>query len=124
MCSLTYFIVSTGSVAYRERKKWLNYVEMPNNPYSPEAIQKRLSAKSTSSFFDMIATKTQDLNDETPPDSVESDHVENKQSENDKPNKLTTAKSVENIFLNGRAKSSSPKILKEVLAEEVPQYKR
>lgn len=27
---------------------------MPNNPYSPEAIQRRLSARSTSSIFDII----------------------------------------------------------------------
>ncbi|CAD7092323.1 unnamed protein product [Hermetia illucens] len=32
-----------GSIAEREHKKWYNAVDMPNNPYSKEALKKRLS---------------------------------------------------------------------------------
>ncbi|XP_039486554.1 mucin-17 isoform X3 [Drosophila santomea] len=32
-----------GSIAEREVKKWYNAVEMPNNPYSPEALKQRIS---------------------------------------------------------------------------------
>ncbi|XP_055374484.1 extracellular matrix-binding protein ebh-like [Condylostylus longicornis] len=31
-----------GSIAEREHKKWYNAVEMPNNPYAPEALLRRL----------------------------------------------------------------------------------
>lgn len=33
----------TGSIAEREHMKWQNAVELPNNPYSAEALQRRLS---------------------------------------------------------------------------------
>ncbi|XP_034479696.1 uncharacterized protein LOC117785658 isoform X11 [Drosophila innubila] len=32
-----------GSIAEREVKKWYNAVEMPNNPYAPEALKQRIS---------------------------------------------------------------------------------
>ncbi|XP_049875696.1 uncharacterized protein LOC126373556 isoform X3 [Pectinophora gossypiella] len=118
-----------GSIAYRERKKWLNYVEMPNNPYSPEAIQKRLSAKSTSSLFDML-TKPKDLDDDDR--SIKSENINGKESlkehdllEKDERNLQLEKLNTEGIIMNGnRPKSPSPRILKDVLAEEVPQYKR
>lgn len=33
----------TGSIAEREHKKWQNAAPIKNNPYSAEALQKRLS---------------------------------------------------------------------------------
>lgn len=44
-----------GSIAEREHKKWLNAVPMENNPYSPEAIERRLSKQSNSSLYDMVS---------------------------------------------------------------------
>ncbi|XP_023158292.1 uncharacterized protein LOC101453479 isoform X3 [Ceratitis capitata] len=35
--------VTSGSIAEREHKKWNNAVEMPNNPYTTEALQRRIS---------------------------------------------------------------------------------
>ncbi|XP_017145741.1 serine-rich adhesin for platelets isoform X15 [Drosophila miranda] len=32
-----------GSIAEREVKKWYNAVEMPNNPYAPDALKQRIS---------------------------------------------------------------------------------
>lgn len=32
-----------GSIAEREHLKWKNAVELPNNPYSAEALQRRIS---------------------------------------------------------------------------------
>ncbi|KAL0901977.1 hypothetical protein ABMA27_007114 [Loxostege sticticalis] len=120
-----------GSIAYRERKKWLNYVEMPNNPYSPEAIQKRLSTKSTSSLFDMITTKGKDI-DEEKLKSASNVDINKNGIEDDIPVKEVTSRNKPSLEINGdaiysngtRSKSPSPKILKDVLAEEVPQYKR
>ncbi|CAG4950579.1 unnamed protein product [Parnassius apollo] len=124
-----------GSVAYRERKKWLNYVEMPNNPYSPEAIQKRLSAKSTSSLFDSLTSKNKELEDvenpETPKRKAEKEKKietsEKKQngiidkidSEMDSMN-LNQIK-IDSIKIKDR--SPSPKTVKDA-SEESPQYKR
>lgn len=34
---------STGSIAEREYLKWHNAVDMPNNPYAPEALRKRIN---------------------------------------------------------------------------------
>lgn len=42
------FIV--GSIAEREHMKWRNAVELPNNPYSAEALQRRLSQSSNTKF--------------------------------------------------------------------------
>ncbi|XP_023030923.1 uncharacterized protein LOC6637876 isoform X6 [Drosophila willistoni] len=36
-------ILIAGSIAEREVKKWYNAVEMPNNPYAPEALKQRIS---------------------------------------------------------------------------------
>lgn len=33
--------------------KWKNAVDFPNNPYSPEALQRRLSQSSNPALFDM-----------------------------------------------------------------------
>lgn len=41
--TISIFIISLGSIAEREYQKWYNAVEMPNNPYSAEALQRRLS---------------------------------------------------------------------------------
>lgn len=103
---------------------------MPNNPYSPEAIQKRLAAKSTSSLFDMITTKNKDLDEEnvsTCQDIVEKESVQNENSvvKETKPMKLSVALNFENNSTNDRrSQSPATKVLKDVLAEEVPQYKR
>ncbi|XP_075991845.1 myosin-7a binding protein isoform X2 [Anticarsia gemmatalis] len=115
-----------GSIAYRERKKWLNYVEMPNNPYSPEAIQKRLSTKSTSSLFDMFTNKKEDDDDKIVIPDDESDERESNEvpSKEINHNKLTLAISNDSINNIDRIKSPSPRILKDVVADEIPQYKR
>ncbi|XP_045498948.1 uncharacterized protein LOC123696652 isoform X2 [Colias croceus] len=111
-----------GSIAYRERKKWLNYVEMPNNPYSPEAIKKRLSAKSTSSLFDTLTSKSNTEEKFASNENV----TENITVQNNKHTKenIAMSQSTECLRMNGRTPSPSPRILKDVLAEEVPQYKR
>lgn len=99
---------------------------MPNNPYSPEAIQKRLLAKSTSSLFDMITSKQDfdEANETSQQKEKSDDNAPKNKLEEIKPNKLSASVSTENIGSNRRTKSPSPKILKEVLADEVPQYKR
>ncbi|KAG7311040.1 hypothetical protein JYU34_003897 [Plutella xylostella] len=118
-----------GSIADRERKKWLNYVEMPNNPYSPEAIQRRLSSKSTSSIFDMITrskeyddsidlTKTKDTVDIKEHISKEEEVFAVKEEISEE-----TENELNGVKQNGGV-SPTPRILKDVLAEEVPQYKR
>ncbi|XP_031621814.1 putative uncharacterized protein DDB_G0291812 isoform X7 [Contarinia nasturtii] len=43
----------TGSIAEREHMKWQNAVELPNNPYSAEALQRRLSQSSNTKFLDI-----------------------------------------------------------------------
>ncbi|KAL5287128.1 hypothetical protein ACFFRR_008206 [Megaselia abdita] len=43
---------SPGSIAEREYKKWTNAVDMPNNPYAPDALKKRLSG-SSENFMDL-----------------------------------------------------------------------
>lgn len=40
----------TGSYSKKEKEKWKHPVEMPNNPYSPENIQRRLSTNSIKSL--------------------------------------------------------------------------
>lgn len=116
-----------GTVAYRERKKWENAVEMPNNPYSPEAIQKRLTAKSSSYIFDMITTN-KDVDDDQ---SVKSEDILERRGRNTKnevPEKIEHIPSLTHNMastnMNGTSKSPTPKILKDVLADEIPQYKR
>ncbi|KAJ0182811.1 hypothetical protein K1T71_002180 [Dendrolimus kikuchii] len=114
-----------GTIAYRERKKWENCVEMPNNPYSPEAIQKRLSSKSTSSLFDMITSKSIDLDD----DKTSSDEVDMRITRAEPPvrgrSRLSMSFSNDSIEPSrSRSKSPTPKVLRDVLANEVPQYKR
>lgn len=42
-----------GSIAEREHMKWQNAVELPNNPYSAEALQRRLSQSSNTKFMDI-----------------------------------------------------------------------
>ncbi|XP_052748831.1 uncharacterized protein LOC113518558 isoform X6 [Galleria mellonella] len=119
-----------GSIAHRERQKWLNYVEMPNNPYSPEAIQKRLTAKSTSSLFDTLTAKTMDIDDvdtnttkkilnET---NVNKEEIPVKEINENNPPLLQVNT---DISMNGtRSKSPSPRILQDVLAEDISEYKR
>lgn len=106
---------------------------MPNNPYSPEAIKRRLSAKSTSSLFDIITTKGKEIGDEEIKPSI--DVVDNNVKiiqEEEMPVK-DESHTAPNLTVNGdhmnyhngiRSDSPSVKILKDVLAEEVPQYKR
>ncbi|CAK1601584.1 unnamed protein product [Parnassius mnemosyne] len=124
-----------GSVAYRERKKWLNYVEMPNNPYSPEAIQKRLSAKSTSSLFDSLTSKNKEFdveNSETPKhkaDKEKSIETSAKKQNGIIIDKIDSNMDSMNLNQNNidsikiKDRSPSPKIVKDV-SEESPQYKR
>ncbi|KPJ15370.1 hypothetical protein RR48_03160 [Papilio machaon] len=125
-----------GSIAYRERQKWLNYVEMPNNPYSPEAIQKRLTAKSTSSLFDSFTCKDKEFKAEvTEVDTVnpviekEVDVEERKHNgtiNEEITNKIDSLTLNENEIdsPNGKVRSPTHKSLKRVLSEEIPQYKR
>uniref|UniRef100_A0A034VXA7 Uncharacterized protein n=1 Tax=Bactrocera dorsalis TaxID=27457 RepID=A0A034VXA7_BACDO len=42
----------SGSIAEREYKKWNNAVEMPNNPYTPDALKRRISG-SQERFIDL-----------------------------------------------------------------------
>lgn len=42
-----------GSIAEREHMKWKNAVDFPNNPYSPEALQRRLSQTSSHKLLDI-----------------------------------------------------------------------
>lgn len=99
---------------------------MPNNPYSPEAIQKRLSSKSTSSLFDTLTSKSK-IDDKPSVDVVDG---KEKLKEDEIPVKEEKSRpslsvSTEDIHMNGRrSKSPSPRILKDVLVEEIPQYKR
>ncbi|CAH2102986.1 unnamed protein product [Euphydryas editha] len=124
-----------GSIADRERKKWLNYVEMPNNPYSPEAIQKRLSAKNTSSLFDIITTKKDLEEPNVPRENVPKmnngihsfnqqetigDHFEDKMDKR----QLNLSISTDDDTSEKGSISPSPKMLKDVLSDEVSQYKR
>ncbi|CAG9796873.1 unnamed protein product [Diatraea saccharalis] len=126
-----------GSIAYRERKKWLNYVEMPNNPYSPEAIKKRLSTKSTSSLFDMITTKNNEVDDDDEVKVTSDNETGNAKTQTNVENiperdkidvtasHTTNSSKLEPVDGYTRMVASpTPKILKDVLAEEVPQYKR
>jgi hypothetical protein len=39
----TYFPLYLGSIAEREHLKWKNAAPMANNPYSPDALKKRLN---------------------------------------------------------------------------------
>lgn len=99
---------------------------MPNNPYSPEAIQKRLSSKSTSSIFDMITSKNIDLEDE----KRSNDNVDMRSNKADTPLRghsslSSTSYSNDSIEPSrSRSKSPTPKALRDVLSSEVPQYKR
>lgn len=42
-----------GSIAEREHLKWKNAVDLPNNPYSAEALQRRISQTNQNRFLDM-----------------------------------------------------------------------
>ena len=48
-----------GSIAEREHLKWLKAIPIENNPYSPEALQKRLS-RTHDKHFDMSPDKHAD----------------------------------------------------------------
>ncbi|XP_037895879.1 uncharacterized protein LOC119641360 isoform X3 [Glossina fuscipes] len=39
----TMALIDSGSIAEREYLKWHNAVDMPNNPYAPEALKKRIN---------------------------------------------------------------------------------
>ncbi|CAG9580954.1 unnamed protein product [Danaus chrysippus] len=113
-----------GSIAYRERKKWLNYVEMPNNPYSPEAIKKRLSAKSTSSLFDTL-TKKEQYEKNTSHEDVSTEKMEDQETEGPyKNSQLRTSMSSDNVLENKRAVSPSVRRLRSVVSEDDTTYKR
>lgn len=45
-----------GSIAEREHLKWLKAIPIENNPYSPEALQKRLS-RTHDKYFDISSDK-------------------------------------------------------------------
>lgn len=100
---------------------------MPNNPYSPEAIKKRLSAKSTSSLFDSITSKKDIDEDKVISSQNNSKIVKKEDSANDVDGtpKLNSSISTDNVAIDDRrSMSPSPKVLKDVLLEEIPQYKR
>ncbi|XP_039753834.1 uncharacterized protein LOC120629111 isoform X2 [Pararge aegeria] len=117
-----------GSIAYRERKKWLNFVDMPNNPYSPEAIKKRLSAKSTSSLFDTLTTnKDRDTEKLTSCENVctEQETKHNSMKEIVGKRQLKTSLSIDEGMMDDRRSiSPSPKVLRNVLSEDLPNHKR
>lgn len=48
-----------GSIAEREHLKWLKAIPIENNPYSPEALQKRLS-RTHDKYFDISSDKHAD----------------------------------------------------------------
>jgi len=48
-----------GSIAEREHLKWLKAIPIENNPYSPEALQKRLS-RTHDKYFDISSDKHED----------------------------------------------------------------
>lgn len=51
------FVSFIGSIAEREHMKWKNAVDFPNNPYSPEALQRRLSQSSNNALLDIDGFK-------------------------------------------------------------------
>lgn len=67
-----------GSIAEREYKKWYNAVEMPNNPYAPEALKRRISG-SQERFIDL--PNISPSKDTNPLDLLDAD--ENKTRESD-----------------------------------------
>ncbi|XP_065370575.1 uncharacterized protein M7BP isoform X5 [Calliphora vicina] len=73
----------TGSIAEREYKKWYNAVEMPNNPYAPEALKRRISG-SQERFIDLPnISPTKDLNPLDLLDNQKLDADENMTRESD-----------------------------------------
>lgn len=49
-----------GSIAEREHQKWKRAEDIPNNPYSPEVLQKRLSSKFSRDLdMERLVTKSQ-----------------------------------------------------------------
>ena len=97
---------------------------MPNNPYSPEAIKKRLSTKNTSSLFDSITSKKEA--DEKSISNNNNNNVKSLKKQNSlNESKLYSNVNTENIKVNDRrSMSPSHRVLKDVLSEEIPQYKR
>ncbi|XP_065370572.1 uncharacterized protein M7BP isoform X2 [Calliphora vicina] len=72
-----------GSIAEREYKKWYNAVEMPNNPYAPEALKRRISG-SQERFIDLPnISPTKDLNPLDLLDNQKLDADENMTRESD-----------------------------------------
>lgn len=63
-----------GSIAEREHLKWMNAQDIPNNPYSAEALQRRLSqTKSPTKVIDIsLALAAKPIEDLTP--KSEEDH--------------------------------------------------
>lgn len=55
-----------GSIAEREHLKWQNAAPIENNPYSSEALQKRLEDKHIDHTFDLGVVDDSDTNSETP----------------------------------------------------------
>lgn len=61
MFSIYISFTKLGSIAEREHLKWMNARDIPNNPYSREALQRRLSQKSPTKIIDInlaLAAKT------------------------------------------------------------------
>lgn len=52
-----------GSIAEREHLKWKNAIDLPNNPYSAEALQKRISQSNLNKSVDVerLASKTNSI---------------------------------------------------------------
>lgn len=55
---IDFLLNSIGSIAEREHKKWLNAVQLTNNPYSPEVLEKRLSSPLNKSIIDIEKLST------------------------------------------------------------------
>lgn len=111
---------------------------MPNNPYSPEAIQKRLSVKSASSLFDSLTSRSKDSDIETPetptrpakatkPDVEIVEQNYNDEMANGKiVSQTESLDSIDDFGAKntGKDRSPSPHDAHDLLTEETSQYKR
>lgn len=63
-CLIAISFNALGSIAEREHLKWMNAKDIPNNPYSAEVLQRRLSQKSPTKVIDInLALAAKSLDD-------------------------------------------------------------
>lgn len=63
---LIFFFILLGSIAEREHLKWQNAAPIENNPYSSDALLKRLEDKHVDHTFDLGVIDDSDTNPESP----------------------------------------------------------